>query len=192
MLLVLLGLAGAIAIQLPAAAQILDAAWAGREQAALPFTASLEKERQPADWAGARRELEKCIDISPEPSWAASIQDSSGRWRRHYLPYFYLGRAQWNAGDCTQAVASLSTSLAKGEICRSKQGELRELEKLLAKCEQRGAGPAQPARELVRSECERARLAGRRPVPRPGWRLADLTDLVGGLDRLFAAASGRR
>ena len=155
--------AGALLVLLaatgPAAAQVLDAAWDGRQQAAQFFQASLEKERRPADWPGAIRELEKCIELSPEPSWEASIQDGSGRWRRHYLPYYYLGRAYWGQGDCASAVEWLSTSLAKGEVCKSKQGDTRELEKLLVKCEQKGVAPPQSARELVRSECAKVAVA---------------------------------
>lgn len=139
--------------------QILDATWNGREQAATFFQASLEKERRPADWTGAIAELEKCVELSPEPNWEASLQDGSGRWRRHYLPYYYLGRAWWGEGDCSKAVEWLSTALAKGEVCKSKQGELRELEKLLTKCEQKGVAAQQPARELVKSECSKVQLA---------------------------------
>lgn len=172
---ILIGLCGWIAAPPSAAGQILDASWSGREQAAIAFKASLEKERRPPDWPGAVRELEKCLELSPEPSWEASIQDGSGRWRRHYLPYFYLGRAHWNAGDCEQAVASLSRSLAAGEVCRSKQGEVREIEKLLQKCEQRGTGPDRPAKELVREECSRVATA-EQPDSGGGLMLADRTD----------------
>ena len=152
-------LLAAMAAATPALAQVLDAAWDGRQQAAQFFQASLEKERRPADWPGAIRELEKCIELSPEPSWEASIQDGSGRWRRHYLPYYYLGRAYWGQGDCDNAVEWLSTSLAKGEVCKSKQGDTRELEKLLVKCEQKGVAPPQAARELVRAECSKVEVA---------------------------------
>lgn len=155
----LAGLLGLLPALQPASAQVLDAAWDGRQQAAGFFQASLEKERRPPDWPGAVRELEKCIEVSPEPSWEASIQDGSGRWRRHYLPYYYLGRAWWGQGDCEQAVKWLSTSLAKGEVCKSKQGDTRELEKLLVKCEQKGIAPSQAARDLVRSECSKVQTA---------------------------------
>ena len=173
----------------PAGAQVLDAAWDGRQQAASFFQASLEKERKPADWPGAIRELEKCIEVSPEPSWEASIQDGSGRWRRHYLPYYYLGRAYWGQGDCDQAVEWLSTSLAKGEVCKSKQGDTRELEKLLVKCEQKGVAPAQAARDLVRSECSKVETAWLDPEILPAldgwlrdgwWRSGGALDLPGG------------
>ena len=149
----------AMVIPGPAHGQILDAAWEGRQQAASFFQASAEKERKPPDWPGAIRELEKCIEVSPEPSWEASIQDGSGRWRRHYLPYYYLGRAYSSQGDCDNAVGWLSTALAKGEVCKSKQGDKRELEKLLVKCEQRGVAPPQPARDLVKSECSKVQMA---------------------------------
>ena len=155
----LFGLAAALSAPGPATGQVLDAAWEGRQQAAGFFQASLEKERRPPDWEGAIRELEKCVEVSPEPSWEASIQDGSGRWRRHYLPYYYLGRAWWGRGDCEQAVKWLSTSLARGEVCKSKQGDTRELEKLLVKCEQKGVAPAQAARDLVRSECSKMQTA---------------------------------
>ena len=148
-----------LAVSAPATGQVLDAAWDGRQQAATFFQASLDKERRPADWAGAIRELEKCIELSPEPSWEASIQDGSGRWRRHYLPYYYLGRAWWGQGDCARVVEWLSTALAKGEVCKSKQGDTRELEKLLVKCEQRGVAPPQSAREFVKSECSKVEVA---------------------------------
>lgn len=58
----------------------------------------------------------------------------------------------------------LSTALAKGEVCKSKQGDTRELEKLLVKCEQRGVAPAEPARDLVRSECSKVKTAWLAPA----------------------------
>lgn len=144
---------------LPGSGQVLDAAWQGREQAANFFHDSIEKERAPPDWAGSIKALEKSVELSPEPSWEASLVDGSGRWRRHYVPYYYLGLAHWGLGDCSTAVETLSTSLAKGEVCRCKQGERKNLEKVLTKCEQRGVPSAQPARDLVRSECSKVVVA---------------------------------
>ncbi len=153
-------LAGSIAALLAPAAngQILDDAWQGREEAARFLYNSMEKERNPPDWAGSIEELKSGIKLSPEPYQKASILDS-GRWVRHYLPYFYLGQAYFRQGDCPTAVEWLSTSLAKGEVCKGTRGEPKELEKWLVKCEQRGAAPAQPARELVRSECSKVVVA---------------------------------
>ncbi len=150
---------------LPVASQVLDASWDGREQAAAFFQASLEKERQPADWSGVIHEIEKALKLSPEPSWESSIQDASGRWRRHYLPYFYLGRAHWMDGDCSLAVEILSTSLSKQEVCRSKQGEIRELQKLLVKCEQQGVVSERSPKEFIRDQCSAPRNVARIPSP---------------------------
>lgn len=145
-----------------ARAQVLDDAWEGRQQAAAFFQASLEKERRPSDWAGVIRELERCIELSPEPSWEASIPDGSGRWRRHYLPYFFLGRAYYEHEDCEGAVKWLSVALTKGEVCKSKVGDKASLEKLLAKCEQKGVALGEQelsARDLVRGECSKVQLS---------------------------------
>jgi len=82
------------------------------------------------DWEAAAEMMQKAIERQPE----ARAKVKKGLYFRRYIPYFYLGKARYESGDCRDALAAWSLAESQGVVARFP--ELEELNAGRASCEQ--------------------------------------------------------
>ena len=106
------------------------ASWASYKEDYLEGLEALGK----SNWAEAERLLSRAAQEEPKPQARMRLY---GMRFQTYLPHFYLGKAQYEVGNCEAARMSFSRSLEFGVV--NKLAELRELRKLDGECESQAA-----------------------------------------------------
>lgn len=96
------------------------------------------------DWQLVIEMMQKAIEQQPQ----AKAKVKKGLYFRRYIPYFYLGKARYESGDCRGALAAWSLAEAQGVVARFP--ELGELNAGRESCEQRRTDL-----ELARQEAHR-------------------------------------
>ena len=136
------------------------------------------------DWAAVIRWMEEAASSEPTPRERVRIR---GFGRVPYIPYYYLGIAYYDRGDCGKALVHFENTLAKEEIFRRYRDDCVDRRKEEERARQVGIEERQDARvQLHRlvSEVEHVTEGAPSDVSRPTEELSrSEADLERSLDR---------